>query len=87
MCIRDSSSRKSIEALNVVGVAGGVASMDDETGLKLHVPAASTHRGSVYKLTRGGKGLSTDISYTVQYYFMMRGAIHHVHVVTPYMIS
>lgn len=51
------SSRKSIEALNVVGVAGGVASVEEEEGLRLHVPAASIHRGSVYKMTQAsGKG-------------------------------
>lgn len=50
------SSRKSIEALNVVGVAGGVASMEHREGLKLRLPAASIHRGSVYKMTKAGKG-------------------------------
>ena len=52
------SSRKSIEALNVVGVAGGVASVEEGEGLKLHLPAASIHRGSVYKMTQAGKGES-----------------------------
>lgn len=51
------TSRKSIEALNVVGVAGGVASVEEGEGLKLHLPAASIHRGSVYKMTQTlGKG-------------------------------
>ena len=50
------SSRKSIEALNVVGVAGSVASVEDGEGLQLHLPAASIHRGSVYKMNKGSKG-------------------------------
>ena len=51
------TSRKSIEALNVVGMAGGVASVEEEEGLKLHLPAASIHRGSVYKMSQAaGKG-------------------------------
>ena len=49
-------SRKSIEALNVVGVSGGVASVEEGVGLQLHLPAASIHRGRVYKMTRTAPG-------------------------------
>ena len=52
------SSRKSIEALNVVGVAEGVASVEERAGLELHLPAATIHRGSVYKITGGAPGQS-----------------------------
>ena len=75
------TSRKSIEALNVVGVAGGVTSVEEGEGLKLHLPAASIHRGSVYKMTqtlgkgeqRGEKVQSFELIYIV-----------HVHVHVEY---
>ena len=41
----------------MVGVAGGMTSVEEGEGLKLHLPAASIHRGSVYKMTQTlGKG-------------------------------
>ena len=44
----------------MVGVAGGVASAEDGEGLSLCLPAASIHRGSVYKMTVAPKGKSTS---------------------------
>ena len=44
-------------ASNVVGMTGGVASIEEGEGLKLRLPAASIHKGSIYKMTQAaGKG-------------------------------
>ena len=41
---------------------GGVASVEEGEGIKLHLPAASIHRGSVYKMSQPArKGKLTDL--------------------------